>query len=87
MDKIIKFEASWCQPCKRLAEELKDVNFPIEALDVEENPDLTDAHAVKGVPTLIFLKGGQEVDRLVGFVSKEKVAELIKKTYGTELSN
>lgn len=87
MDKILKFEASWCQPCKQLAEELKGVEFPIEVMDVEENPEAIDAHGIKGVPTLIFLRNGQEVDRVVGFVTKEKVAELIEKTYGTELHN
>ena len=87
MDKIIKFEASWCQPCKLLTEELKNIEFPIEVLDIEDNPQALDKHGIRGVPTLIFLKDGQEVNRVVGFVTKEKITELIKNTYGTELHN
>lgn len=87
MNKIIKFEASWCQPCHRLTNELKDIEFDIDRVDIEEQPDKIDAHNVKGVPTLIFLKGGVEVNRVVGFTTKEKVKSLIEEIYGSELSH
>lgn len=83
----MKFEASWCQPCHRLTEELKDIKFSIDRVDIEQNPDKIDTHNVKGVPTLIFLKEGVEVNRIVGFTSKERVQTLIKEIYGEELSN
>ena len=83
----MKFEASWCQPCHRLTEELKDIQFDIDRVDIEQNPDKIDTHNVKGVPTLIFLKEGVEVNRIVGFTSKERVQTLIKEIYGEELSN
>lgn len=87
MDKILKFEADWCQPCKQLTKELQDVEFAVEPINIEENENLVTQMGIKSVPTIIFLKGGQEVDRLVGFVSREKVENLIKSIYGTDSSD
>ncbi|CAN5204651.1 thioredoxin TrxA [soil metagenome] len=81
MNKIIKFEASWCQPCKRLTKELAGFTFPIEVVNIDDNQIATDIYRIKGVPTLIFIKDDIEIDRVVGFVTKEKVAGFIDKIY------
>ena len=82
MQKVIRFTAKWCGPCKQLApimkqleEENKDVEF--ETIDLDNDKELASEYGVKSIPTLIFLKDGKEVDRLVGGKSKSEIEERI----------
>ena len=73
--KIIKFSATWCQPCKAVSSILEQIdNKPlIEEVDIDDNYQLAAQHKVRGVPTLIkFDDAGNEVDRLTGIQSKAK---------------
>lgn len=77
--KILKFSAEWCSPCKALARNLKDVDFPIEEIDIEENPELAAEYGVRSIPTLIFLdKEGHTLSRIVGLVTKDVVLSKIE---------
>lgn len=55
--KLLKFQASWCGPCKRLTENLQHVNFPYEVQEIEldDNLDLAVEYGVRSVPRLILL--------------------------------
>ncbi len=79
MDKILKFSASWCAPCKQLSKILVDINtdVPIEELDVEENQELAIHYGIRNVPVLVAIEDGKEVARLVGMKSKEQVTDWI----------
>jgi thioredoxin 1 len=79
---IIDFWADWCGPCKMLApvfeelsNEIKTVHFA--KVNVDEQSDLTSQNGVRGMPTLVFYKRGEEVDRVVGFSSKESLRRKI----------
>ena len=73
---IVDFWAEWCGPCKMvspLIDELSDEyagKVAFFKVDVDENPNAPMQYGVRGIPTLIVFKSGQEVDRVVGFRPK-----------------
>ena len=66
--KVLRFTASWCQPCKMLAKTLEGItiDYPIEVIDIDENRELAIQYGVRGVPTLVMLENDAEVKRIVG---------------------
>jgi len=68
MRKVLRFTASWCQPCKMLARTLEDIStdYTIEVIDIDENRELAIQYGVRGVPTLVMLKDDIETKRIVG---------------------
>ena len=75
--KVLRFTASWCQPCKMLAKTLEDVEtqIPIEVIDIDENGDIAAEYGIRSVPTLIMLDGGIEVKRFSGMKMKNELTE------------
>jgi len=83
MLKVLKFSASWCGPCKQLTpifdqvkSEVSGVSF--QDVDVDADSALAIKYNVRGVPTIIFEKDGQEVKRLVGIQQKSLLTSTIK---------
>ena len=70
--KVLRFTASWCQPCKMLAKTLEGIttDYPIEVIDIDENQDLAIQYGVRGVPTLVMLQNDVETKRTVGVLSE-----------------
>ncbi len=74
---VVDFYATWCGPCQRLSPILDELAGPLTnrinflKVDVDESPELSQCYGVEGVPTLVFLRNGKEVDRLVGLTSRE----------------
>ena len=75
MKKILKFQASWCGPCKMLSKTSAQVQteIDIEEVDIEVNQDLTTEYRIRGVPTVVLLDDDVEVKRFVGVKSKEEI--------------
>lgn len=85
---VIDFSATWCGPCKKIAPIIEELAAEYEGkvnifkCDVDENDELTSKFGIRNVPTVIFLKGGEVVDKHVGAAPKstfvEKVEALLK---------
>lgn len=78
---IVDFWASWCGPCRMLSPIVDEVAEETDAIkfckiNVDEEPDLASQFKVMTIPTLIVFKGGEEVKRNVGVISKEEILKL-----------
>ena len=75
MKKILKFSASWCQPCKMLAKNLEtaQLTIPVEEVDIDEKTDMSVEYKIRGVPTLVMLEDGKEVKRVSGVKSVDEL--------------
>ena len=80
MKKVIRFTASWCQPCKSLASILEeiDTNIPIEVVDIDVQQDVAIEYGIRGVPTLVKIDdNGNVAGRMVGIKAKNLIEEFI----------
>ena len=80
MKQLIKFAASWCQPCKQLAGSLKYVDFKdveLKEFDIEENSELAQQYGIRSVPTMVLLEDGKEVGRKTGVLMADQIEEFI----------
>lgn len=82
---VIDFWAEWCGPCRMVAPIIDELAAEYEGrvvigkCDVEENDDITMKYGVRNIPTIIFLKDGQLVDKQVGAASKDALKAKIEK--------
>ena len=81
---MVDFWAPWCGPCRMVApivEELAqayDGQAVIAKVNTDENPRTPSHYGIMGIPTLILFKGGEEVDRVVGFAPRKALEERLK---------
>lgn len=82
---LIDFSATWCGPCKQLSPIIDELHSEysnrvvIGKVDIEENNDIVNKYSIRNVPTLLFIKNGKLVDKMVGAQTKSKLVEVIDK--------
>ena len=85
---MLDFWAEWCQPCKMLAPTVEELAGEFEGqllvgkLNVDDNPNTATTYGIRGIPTLLFIKGGQVVQQLVGVKSKADIKKVIEENLG-----
>ncbi len=81
---VVDFWAEWCGPCRAIAPMLEQIaeeydgELRIAKLDVDENPTTVMRYGVQSIPTLVVFKGGEQVERVVGAVSREALLESVR---------
>lgn len=80
---LVEFYSKTCGPCKMLAFVLRDIDtlmpdFSMYTIDYDENQELKERLGVKGFPTILLMKDGQEVNRLSGLKQKPMIIKAIQ---------
>ena len=78
MKEILYFSSTWCGPCKNFKPIMESVSnsIPVQFIDVDQNPTLAAQYNIRSIPTLVFLKDGQEVNKRPGVLSESQVKEI-----------
>jgi thioredoxin len=82
---LIDCWAAWCGPCRMIAPVIDELardhagQITVGKLNVDENPETSTQFCIVSIPTLLIMKGGKEVDRIIGAVPKKDIEEKLKK--------
>jgi thioredoxin 1 len=82
---LVDFWAAWCGPCQSLAPTIEELakdyvgKILVGKLNVDENPQTAERFQVFSIPTMLIMKNGVEIDRIVGCVQKKHIEATLKK--------
>jgi thioredoxin 1 len=76
---MVDFWAVWCGPCRMVAPTVEELakeyadKIIVAKLNTDENPDVASRYKIMGIPTIMFFKGGEKLDQIVGAVPKPQL--------------
>jgi len=85
---LVDFYADWCGPCKVMAPLLDDLaqsntgELIVAKLDTDANPETSQGFGIRGIPTLILFRDGQETGRLTGAVPQDQLVTFLERSEG-----
>ncbi|MBM6839439.1 thioredoxin [Clostridium saudiense] len=81
---LIDFYAEWCGPCKMLSPVLEQINkehkdVKVVKVNIDDSRSIASYYQIQSIPTLVLLKDGEFIQRMIGFNPKKKIEEFIEK--------
>lgn len=80
---VVDFWAPWCGPCKSIAPVLDEIanelgdTIRIAKINIDDHSDVATVHSIRSIPTLLFFKNGECVQRRVGLQTKKEILGII----------
>ncbi|MDD2964927.1 MAG: thioredoxin [Bacteroidales bacterium] len=84
---VVDFWAEWCGPCRMIGPSIEEMSHEYEGraiigkVDVDSNPGVAGQFRVRNIPTILFIKNGEVVDKQVGAVPKAVLAKKLEQLF------